>query len=251
MIFMKFDLHVHSKCSIDSQAEFEKIYNAARKKGLSGIAICDHNVFTKAPECDDLIIIPGAEYSTDAGHILIYFLNEDLGLTHNGKNIYNWLEVVDSAHAQGALCFLAHPFAPKKERTQEVWDSVDGIEVYNARIEHTRIKNANLNAQEAAILSKKPFSAGSDAHFPSEVGAAFWECDVDLTLDSIKEALVSKKGKVYGATACPLCQPASQWIKMMKLKTYSNAPKNIARFILSFLRLFKKKHRGYIDMKGK
>ncbi len=250
MISMKFDLHIHSKGSIDSEAEFEKIYNAAKKKGLSGIAICDHNVFTKAPEDDGLIIIPAAEYSTDVGHILIYFLKEDLGLTHNGKNIYNWREVVDTAHAQGALCFLAHPFAPPKNRPHEVWDTVDGIEVYNARIEHTKIKNANFNAQTTAILSGKPFSAGSDAHFPSEVGTAFLEFECEPTLDAIKEALLSKIGRVYGTTASPFCRPASQWIKMKKLKTYSAMPKILARFPLAFFRSLKRKHRGYIDMKG-
>lgn len=247
---MKFDLHIHSKHSIDSNSSFEKIYKAAKSKGLSGIAICDHNVFTKAPECDDLIIIPAAEYSTDVGHILVYFLKEDLGLSHDGKNIYNWREVVDAAHAQGAICFLAHPFAPKKERSQEVWDAVDGIEVYNARIENSYVANANFNAQTTAMFMKKPYSAGSDAHFPGEVGGAFWECECEPTLEAIKSALLAGGGKIFGAFSSPYYRIANQFIKMKRLKTYSLLPKSIIRLLAATLIFFKKRHRGYINMKG-
>ena len=40
---MKFDLHVHSKYSSDGVLDPENIVRIARKRGLAGIAVTDHN----------------------------------------------------------------------------------------------------------------------------------------------------------------------------------------------------------------
>ena len=80
---MKFDLHVHSNCSIDGFSSPDMIIRSAIKRGLSGIAVTDHNtgagvltVSLKAPE--GFIVIPGVEYSTDYGHILALFTSLDM-----------------------------------------------------------------------------------------------------------------------------------------------------------------------------
>lgn len=249
---MKFDLHVHSCHSIDSTAEFEKIYAAAKRRGLSGIAICDHNTFTVPPACDDLLIIPACEYSTTAGHMLTFFLKEPLeaSLRKNATGRFDWREIVDAAHAQGAIVFLAHPYAPKVERDREVWQAVDGIEVFNARIEHSRIRNANRDAQSTCILLDKPFSAGGDAHFPGELGKTYWECDVEPTLSAVKMALLSKSGRVFGETASPFYRFKSQCIKSCKLKQYHLIPKHTIHFVYSFIRSLRRRPTGYINMEG-
>lgn len=247
---MKFDLHVHTENSIDSKASLASLCAAARKRGLSGFAVCDHNVFTHIPECDDLIIIPACEYSTDAGHMLTFFLKDELDVARNSNGKYPWREIVDAAKAQGALVFLAHPYSPKVKRDREVWQAIDGIEVFNARIEHSRIKDANIDAQTTCMLMKKPFSAGGDAHFPGEIGHTFWECDCEPTLPAIKEALKNGEGRVFAGVANPLYQPMSQWIKMRKQRNYKIIPKLIIRFIYAFLRFFTRKKAAYLNMKG-
>jgi predicted metal-dependent phosphoesterase TrpH len=45
---MKYDLHTHSKYSADGFLEPEKIVETAMRKGLSGIAITDHNTINGA-----------------------------------------------------------------------------------------------------------------------------------------------------------------------------------------------------------
>ncbi|MDL5501661.1 MAG: PHP domain-containing protein, partial [Candidatus Methanoperedens sp.] len=40
---MRFDLHIHSKHSNDSGLSVDDILREAVRKGLDGIAICDHN----------------------------------------------------------------------------------------------------------------------------------------------------------------------------------------------------------------
>ena len=40
---MKFDLHIHTKYSIDSTSKPEKIVKIAKKRGMDGVAVSDHN----------------------------------------------------------------------------------------------------------------------------------------------------------------------------------------------------------------
>ena len=80
----KFDLHIHTKYSDGSGSPKDIIYNA-RKKGLNGIAITDHNTlegYFRAKDIDaNITILPGFEVSTEAGHILV------LGLEYLPKNM--------------------------------------------------------------------------------------------------------------------------------------------------------------------
>lgn len=44
---MNYDLHIHSKYSSDGVLDPEKIVKIATKRGLSGIAITDHNTIKR------------------------------------------------------------------------------------------------------------------------------------------------------------------------------------------------------------
>src|SRR5688572_21235827 len=79
----RFDLHVHSFFSADAASAPEDLVAAARRKGLAGIAITDHNSCEAAHYClkhglmneegtpiDGFLIIPGVEVSTADGHML-------------------------------------------------------------------------------------------------------------------------------------------------------------------------------------
>ena len=57
------DLHVHSMYSPDSTLQPERIIKLSKKRGLSGIAITDHNTMAgaikmKSLEGDDFMVIP-------------------------------------------------------------------------------------------------------------------------------------------------------------------------------------------------
>jgi predicted metal-dependent phosphoesterase TrpH len=219
---MKFDLHVHTVKSKDSALTPDGLYSAAKREGLAGVAVTDHNIFLEYPQLEDLIIIPACEYSTDGGHLLVYFLKNPIEkeLTQNEKGQYSWREVIDAAHAQDAIVFIAHPFSPGIFRDIELWKALDGIEIYNARAEHSRIKDANFSAQTTCLTLDKPFSAGSDAHFAGEVGRAYWECgDFDIkdlnrsqVLGIIREKLMAGDGVVYAGTASPYYKVLSRYL---------------------------------------
>lgn len=237
MSTMKFDLHVHTDLSPDSPASVSQMVKTAKAAGLDGIAIANHDAFIFPESLDDFLIIPACEYTTDAGHLLTYFINSplDSGLEKDSRGRYPWREIASRAHAQGGLVFLAHPYAPEVEREEAVFDGIDGIEIYNARIEHSRSVNANLRAQIKAQEKNLPFSCGSDAHFSAEVGAAYWECDCALTLDSVYDALKNKKGRVYGGTASPLYRISSQWLKLYRLRAWRVIPKLIPRTLRALI----------------
>ena len=78
-----FDLHCHSFFSGDGVSSPEALIAAARKKGLDGFAITDHNTCeavdylvgeglmrADGQPVDGFLIIPGVEVTTAEGHLL-------------------------------------------------------------------------------------------------------------------------------------------------------------------------------------
>ena len=76
---MKFDLHVHSEYSKDSKSSHDAILESARKKGLDGFAICDHDTVEGGLACEkralelgfELTVIPGVEVTCSKGHPIV------------------------------------------------------------------------------------------------------------------------------------------------------------------------------------
>ncbi len=252
---MKFDLHVHTDASPDSLTTVAAAVAAAKKAGLDGIALANHNKFVIPPQTDGFVIIPACEYSTDVGHILTYFISEplDQGLSKNGQGQYHWRDILERARAQNAIVILAHPYSPEfASRTDEVYAAVDGIEAYNARIEYSLAKNPNPRAQEKACELGCAFTAGSDAHFAREIGSAYWEYDaVDGSLEEIYTAMKSGSGRVYGGRAKAIWRPLSSWQMMYSTKRWGRIPNLIARTLKATLQLIHpKKAPVLIEMKG-
>ena len=248
-MLIKLDLHVHTDASADSPSSLRDMLAAAKQKGLSGIAVTDHDRVSESKKTDGMFVIGGCEYTTDAGHLLVYFLKEDIaaGLPKNDKNQVPWHAIIERAHRAGALSFWAHPYAPVIERPMESFLLADGIEAYNARIEHTRVKNCNEKAQMKCRALQKPFSAGSDAHYPEEVGCAYWQCELDVDgkttaeLNSmLREALLSKKGKIYGGTAKAVYRAKSQWLRLHRLNQRGTLCTVIPRYIRAALQSLRK-----------
>ena len=81
---MKIDLHCHTKYSYDSNSDIEKIIIEAKKKGLDGIAITDHDNTNGWDEAIELgkkhnfLIILGEEIKSNKGDILGLFLKEKI-----------------------------------------------------------------------------------------------------------------------------------------------------------------------------
>jgi len=168
-----FDFHIHSCFSTDSCMVPSDIVDTARKKGLKGIAITDHNTVKggikakKTLSSSDLIIIVGSEILTNVGEIIGLFLNEEV--SSNDPNV-----VIDEIKRQGGISVLPHPFRSfllprnreKKEIPKEIIRQIQLIEVQNSR---TRGRD-NQKALNLALKMKRPIITGSDAHFHREIG---------------------------------------------------------------------------------
>jgi len=190
-----YDLHCHTSHSSDSPSKIEEIIKIAKKRGVDGIAITDHNRTYKGPlEIDGIRIIPGNEITVKGSrHLLAYFIDKNIKPRMDAKKTI--LEV----QKQGGFSVLAHPFRgfsgweskrPKKKRAiEEAMSVVDGIEVSNA----SDSGDARELALEMAKKFKKFQTAGSDAHIPGQIGFSVVEVKEHLTKENFKEMLKDAK----------------------------------------------------------
>jgi len=209
---VKLDLHVHSQRSPDGVMTIEEIASLAKAKGLRGAAICDHDLaLLDAPELPDFLIIPGVEVSTQFGHLLGLFVTGPV-------ETRDFFAAVDIIHAQGGLAVLAHPFEHSRDgsRLAPAVPLLDGIEVQNSRADR-KIHDANALARDfAQVCHLRPFG-GSDAHCPPEVGNSFTRVEVrELTLDAVRDALMTGEVFAQGRRSCAWYAARSQLTKRKK-----------------------------------
>ena len=167
----RMDLHIHSKYSDDGVLDPEEIVRIAKKKGLDGIAITDHNTIkggqkAQRYESEEFKVIVGAEILTDRGEITGLFLSKEIESTHLE-------DVINEIKAQGGMVAVPHPFDGLRRSafpiTEEYAGLVDAIEVFNSRCVLGRY---NRRALEFAARYGLPIIGGSDAHHASEIGLA-------------------------------------------------------------------------------
>jgi len=183
---LKYDLHIHSKYSIDGYLSPKMIIKIAKKRGLSGVAITDHNTIkgglnVKNLKPKDLQVIVGSEIETNRGEVIGLFLDQEIR-----SNTFQ--DVIEEIHNQNGLVIIPHPFDnirgnginPLKDDTP----LIDFVEVFNSRC---LLENYNVKAHEFATENKLKISAGSDAHFSNEIGNA--GVFIDQNIESSEELL--------------------------------------------------------------
>lgn len=199
---MRFDLHIHSNYSSDSNLQVDDILKQAVRKGLDGIAICDHNTIDgslhaiqRAKELNlSLIVIPGIEISTSDGHLLV------LGIRENIQPDLPVAETIMIARQKGAVVIAPHPF--KKNSIGYAAKNADAIETFNSRC----LFGENEKAKEMALSLGKSEVGGSDSHLLSAIGLGFTEIDAQdahpseiSVLESIRKAKTRSGGKLIPA----------------------------------------------------
>ncbi len=186
---MKFDIHIHSKYSNDGVLEINEIIKIAKKVGLDGIAITDHNSMEayRKIESKEIEIIKGVEISSASGHIIALNINE---IIPKGLSVD---ETIERIHEQGGIAIAVHPYRFWSGLGEEniVGKKFDVIEVLNGRCK----KLNNQRAMDLAQRLNKPFSAGSDAHFAGEIGRAYIISDGDPV-----EKILKKDVRVDGSS---------------------------------------------------
>lgn len=191
---MKFDLHTHSKYSPKcGYMEPKLIVKLARKKGLDGIAVTDHDTIkgalkTREYADKDLRVIIGSEVMTSRGEIIGLFLSEEILST-------DLIGVIEEIHDQNGVAIVPHPFDTL--RRSALWPTekdvgyLDGVEGFNARNVYQK---SNIDAIEFGKEHKLAITAGSDAHFRNEVGNA----GVITDDEDLREAILSRRIEIFG-----------------------------------------------------
>ncbi len=169
---MRIDLHVHTVYSGDAALKPEELLKLAHSRNLQGLAVTDHNTIKGALEClklgieQEVVVIPGVEVRTDRGEVIGYFIQEE-------PRSREFFEVVDFIREQGGMVAVPHPFDPfrvyRLRGLDELLEYVDAVEVMNARC---TMNSSNLSAMKFALEHELKVTAGSDAHYPEEVGRA-------------------------------------------------------------------------------
>lgn len=174
---MNIDLHTHSMYSSDSGLRPETLIKIARKKHLDGIAVTDHNTIkggirTRSIAPDDFLVIPGTEIRTEKGEIIGLFVEEEIT-----AGIFE--EVRERIVDQGGIVVLPHPYRNNSRDPADLVNTVDALEVMNARTSPSLNEKALLLAEKF----QKPKVGGSDAHTIFEIGRAYTYIPGDELLD--------------------------------------------------------------------
>jgi predicted metal-dependent phosphoesterase TrpH len=192
------DLHCHTRASFDSLSSPAAVVRAAVARGLTHLAITDHDRIDGALEAREiasraeasalggLAIIVGEEIRTVDGDLVALFLD---------RAVPPWMsapETVAAIREQGGLVGIPHPFdrfrgtLAREGRMRDVVPLVDWIETHNARL----VGRGNERAAEFAAEHGLPGVAVSDAHTILEVGIAYTVLAGDpSTPDGLRAAL--------------------------------------------------------------
>ena len=192
---MKLDMHVHTSYSSDGIDTLEVIVKYAKKIGLKGIAVTDHNEIKGSKRAtefsnNDFLVIPGIEVSSNNGHIIGYNITEDI---QKNKSIE---ETVDAIHSLGGIAVIAHPFGLRSgaNKKQIINTKFDAIEAFNARS-----FIGNKEAEKFADILKLGKTGGSDCHRASDVGKGFTELKMEsYKIDDIINEILNKRSAVGG-----------------------------------------------------
>lgn len=200
-----FDLHIHSYYSKDSILSPKLITKIAKRRGLNAIAVTDHDtikggMLAKAVGEKELMAIIGSEIKTEYGDLIGLFLNENIE-----SRIFG--EAIDEIKEQGGIVILPHPYRRKKFPPVNLLNDVDIIEGINGR----NRRETDLRGQMLAKSLKKPVIAGSDSHFPYEIGCVrniakgAQECDEE----TFKRCILKEHINMISMNLSPIVQKTS------------------------------------------
>ncbi|MBI5101203.1 MAG: PHP domain-containing protein [Nitrospirae bacterium] len=194
----KIDLHVHSRSSMDNDSDPEEAVLHAIRLSLQGIAFTEHYYYGASEPAErlkekygrEICILRGVEFSSIEGHCLVFGVNTDR-LSMRGMPVKDIIRIVNQ---NGGVVIPSHPY----RGTNSVGDIVKGldgitaVEGYNG----CNMDAMNVRAVETALLLNLPYTGGSDAHSPAEVGSCYTEFDDPVTEESFIRAL--KSGRYRG-----------------------------------------------------
>lgn len=211
---MKCDLHCHTYYSYDSNASVKEVVDQAIRRKIDCLAITDHGEIRGALEArryaeGRILVLTGIELRTKEGDIL------GLGVRERIPNGLSAEETVRLILDAGGLPVIAHPFSwPFHFRQVEefIRQNRIAVEILNG----SSLSYFNKKAQRLVQTYNLPFTAGSDAHLPEEVGRVYWKIPGKrLGIREILEAIRARRG-VVGGQEVNLLQKMAIFLKQGK-----------------------------------
>ena len=168
------DLHCHTRASFDSLARPRDVARAASERGITHLAITDHDRIEGALEAratapSGLTILVGEEIKTTSGDLIAVFLD------HAVPSGMSPVETIAAVREQGGLVGIPHPFdslrnsMAKGESLAALAPLIDWIEIHNSRL----IGSGNQSAADFAVAHGLAGVAVSDSHSVLEVGVSY------------------------------------------------------------------------------
>lgn len=175
------DLHCHTSASFDSIADPASVVRAAASRGLTHLAITDHDTIEGALRARDaappgLHVLIGQEIRTRDGDLIGVFLERAV------PRDLSTSEAIAAVREQGGLVGIPHPFDrfrgsllrdhgdQPNPALEAIAPLLDWVEAHNARVVGGR---ANERAAAFALQAGLPGVSVSDAHSALEVGVAY------------------------------------------------------------------------------
>jgi predicted metal-dependent phosphoesterase TrpH len=212
------DFHVHTRYSPDSLLTEDRLIRLAVERGLTHLAVTNHNnvegamaVRDRAAELgvdDRLHVILGEEVSSADGEIVGIFLEETIPRGLSAR------ETADAIHAQGGLVSIPHPYDPfRRSHIREAAllglaeaGQIDAIEVFNSRVTFAR---HDEQAADLAVRYGIPPIACSDTHTGMEVAMAFNALPAFSNAKELRAAL--QESEWHGTRSTKLIHVATRW----------------------------------------
>jgi len=176
--WVRVDCHLHTAASGDAVTTLDQLAERAAAERIDVVCITDHNVTSAAVKAatagglGGARVIVGEEVRTQAGEVIGLFLAERI------PYVLPAAEAIGRIRAQGGLVYLPHPYDPVRGSLGAEADRLcadgmaDIVEVFNAKIDD---QTMNARARDLAARFGLPGGAGSDAHDPAAIGAAYLE----------------------------------------------------------------------------
>jgi predicted metal-dependent phosphoesterase TrpH len=195
--WVRVDCHLHTIASGDAVTTLDQLAERVVRERLDVVCVTDHNVISAARSAAErgigARVVLGEEIRTPAGELIGLFLTERI------PYVLPIAEVIQRIRGQGGLVYAPHPFDPARSSVGDAMPAlcaaghIDVIEVFNAKI---RDQGLNARAASAALRWGIPWAAGSDAHDPAGIGAAYLEMPDFDGPASFLDALAS--ARVFG-----------------------------------------------------
>lgn len=178
--WLRMDCHLHTVVSGDAVTALDDVLTVGAQRGLDVIAVTDHHAVSGAQEllrrtaaAEGPRIVVGEEIRTPVGEIVGLFLSERV------PYVLPLREAAARIRDQGGVVYAPHPFDHHRHSlgrrgldTLAEHELLDVVEAFNAKVlEHEMNSAAAIAAADLGV----PVAAGSDAHDPAGIGAAFVE----------------------------------------------------------------------------